>query len=208
MAAVAAPAARVEGSTASRITQRLDPARQVEGRSPLPAADRLILDAAMDLRRLNDTELGLVAQHVAGAGFSPAPNTRAGGRLAGVDWQGRILQASDRITPAAAHYLRHAVVQQEWPAGTTLDGYLSSLREVALGTTSGMLVSRFQQRAWQLMVVRRTGTLQGPGGFDWVMIEYQLDLGYWTTGFQLPGGLAQVTGDPRRGGLRWLRWPT
>jgi hypothetical protein len=175
---------------------------------PLVEPDRLIVEAATGARELSPDELRRVLEHVAGAGFHPAANAPAGGRLAGLVWQGRVLRGSDRLTAAEVHYLRHTVAQQEWPPGTTLDDYLASIRDVVLAATSGILVSRMFDRYWQLTAVHRSGPFRGPRGHEWLMVEYRVGLGHWVTAFQPEGGLALITQGPARQGQRWLRQPT
>ncbi len=178
----------------------------VEAEEPSPtAADRLLLAAAQG-RRLSPGELQLVLAHVAQAGFDPHARERAGGRLAGMSWQGRTLQGSDLLSPVEVHYLRHVVARQEWPAGTTLDDYLSSLRRVILDPRSGILISQYQDKGWHLAVVRRSEELQGPEGYAWVLIEYRLATGHWVTAFQPEKGLAYFD-DPQRKDGRWVRRP-
>jgi hypothetical protein len=170
----------------------------------LPDADRLILEAATGARRLSQAELQRVLEHVAQAGFDPAPNVLATG-LSGVEWQGHILAGRDRITSAERHYLRHVVVRGEWPTWTRFDEYLASIRVVISDAQSGVLTSRYQQQ-WQFSVVRRSQDLRGPGGHDWILVEYRVGIGYWVTAYQSREGL-RVLRDPSREEMRWLRRP-
>ena len=80
----------------------------------------------------NDDELAEMLLYAAQAGFDPNALERAGGRLNGLIWQGRTLTARDLLPPAIAHYLRHTVSVQEWPAGTTLEEYEASVRRAWL----------------------------------------------------------------------------
>jgi hypothetical protein len=148
-----------------------------------------------------------VQAHVARAGFDPAAQEQAGGRVAGLTWRGRVLKGSDWLTPAEAHYLRHAVVGQEWPSGTTLGDYLQSIRDIALDPTSGLFLSQFRTFGWHLAIVRRSGRLLGPRGHAWTMVEYRVATGHWMTAFQLSKGLAYFAATTRKAGL-WLRQPT
>ncbi len=144
--------------------------------------------------------------HVAQAGFDPQARERAGGRLAGVWWQGRALRGSDRLPPAEAHYLRHVVVGQEWPPGTTLAEYLRSIRAVILDPQSGLATRRYEDKAWQLTIVGRSGCWRGPGDGDWIMVDYRLDTGHWMTAYQFsgdPDARVLVKGSE----VRWLRRP-
>ena len=165
--------------------------------------DRLILDAATGRRRLTSAEIQQVLEHVARAGFDPNRLERARGRLAGLVWQGRTLAGHDLLLPAEVHYLRHVVRQQEWPAGTSLAAYVESIGTVLLDEASGVFTSRYQG-AWQLGVVRRSGTLRGPGGFAWVLVEYRVATGPWVTAYQPEQRLGELH-HPRRSDLRWLR---
>jgi len=145
-----------------------------------------------------------VREHVARAGFSPEPRAKAKG-LAGVEWRGRVLQGSDRLTPGEVHYLRHVVVGQEWPATTTFEEYLQSLRDVILDDRGGVLTSRYRG-AWQLAAVGRSPAPPAPEEFPWVLVEYRLGLGHWVTAYRPTEGL-RVLDDPNREELRWLRRP-
>jgi hypothetical protein len=170
-------------------------------------AERLILEAATRARDLSADELQRVLEHVARAGFYTATLTTAGGRLRGLVWRGRTLRGRDRLTPAEAHHLRHVVARRDWPAATSLADYLDSIRNIVLDPASGVLVSLLDGE-WQLIVVRRSGTLRGPQGYEWVMVDYRVSVGAWMTAHQLGEGLASITDSPRRDNLRWLRLPS
>ena len=166
--------------------------------------DRLMLEAATGARRLTRDELRQVLEYVAQAGFAPTPDVRAKG-LAGISWQGRILRGSDRITAAERHYLEHVMQVQEWPPGTSLQDYLDSIRDVILDNRSGAFTSRYFGQ-WQLGVVGRSGSLQGPDGHPWILVEHRVGLKYWVTAFQLKDGLRALRA-PERTDARWLRRP-
>ncbi len=165
---------------------------------------RLILEAATGVRQLIEDEIRQIIEYLAQAEFDPAMNVRAVG-LAGMTWQGRTLRGTDLITSAERHYLRHVIKQQEWPIGTQLEDYISSIRAVIRDEKSGLFTSRYMGR-WQLGIVRRSRELRGPGGTDWVLIEYRLDIGYWVTAFHLRGGLAELYSSQREN-IIWLRQP-
>ena len=169
-------------------------------------ADEVILAAATGGRRLTRAELEAVLEHVARAGFDPDARERAGGRLEGLLWRGRVLRGSDLLPPAEAHYLRHVVACQEWPPGTTLDDYLASIPRVILDPRSGVLISQYQGKAGtsRSCVVRRSS--ENPKGRIWILVEYRVATGHWMTAFQPKTGLAYFD-DPRRGNKRWVRRP-
>lgn len=168
--------------------------------------DDLILLAASGARAMTPAELGRVLAYVANAGFDLEAQERAGGRLAGLRWQGRMLRGRDRLPPAEVHYLRHVQHGQGWPPGTSLSAYLDSLRTVVLDLSSGVLTSQFEGR-WQLTIVRRSGLLAGPEGGVWVLVDYRVATGHWVTGYQPDAGL-HILEDPGRTNRRWLRLPT
>jgi hypothetical protein len=162
-----------------------------------------LLNTLTGTRALTDADLAAIATHLSGVGFSPAPTERAGGRLAGLLWQGRVLRGSDRLTPADAHYLRHVVVQREWPIGTTLAQFLASLATVVRDPTSGMVGSRFRGQ-WHVGVIRHSRALQGPRGYPYVFVDYRVSFGYWMTALQPVTGLAYLH-DRARSDLQWWR---
>lgn len=170
-----------------------------------PEVNRLILDAATGARRLTPEELRSIIEHVAQAGFDPTEREQAGGRLAGIEWQGQTIRGRDWLSPSEAHYLRHVVVQREWPVGTTLQGYLDSIAQVITDRRSGVVTSQYQG-AWQLAILRRSHELRGSEGAAWILVDYRVALGRWVTAFQPREGLA-VLRRPERGGVRWLRRP-
>lgn len=165
---------------------------------------RLISQAATGARELTAPELQRALDHVASAGFDPAPVARAG-RLGGVVWQGRVLRGRDQLPSAEVHYLRHVVVNQEWPPGTTLVDYLASITEVIGDPRSGVVTSRFRGE-WQLGVVRHSERWRGPQGFTWLLVEYRVRIGHWMTAFQ-PQNDLNILHDRAREDLRWLRRP-
>ena len=151
-------------------------------------ADDLILLAASGARELTPADLRRVLAHVAAAGFDPEAWERAGGRLAGLGWQGRVPRGGDQLSPAEAHYLRHVVARREWPCNTALEAYLTSLSDLVLDPASGVLVCRYEGIV-HLTVVRESGSLRGPEGEDWVLLDYRVASGRWVTAFQPREGL-------------------
>lgn len=163
----------------------------------------LVVEAASGTRRLSPLELSRVLRWVADAGFDPDARETARGFLAGIVWRGRVLTGTDRLPSAERHFLRHVVRAREWPSGTSLSDYMESIREFILDDTSGVYTSIYRG-ALQLGVIRRAGRLRGPEGADWVLVEYRLAIGHWTTAYQPSLGLRELA-IPQRGGLRWLR---
>lgn len=125
--------------------------------------------------------------------------------LVGIHWRGRMLRRRDRLTPAEQHYLKHVVAKQEWPPDTTIEGYLDSIRDAILDGRNGVLLCRYQGH-WQLTIVRRSGSLKGPDGFEWLLVDYRPGLGHWVTAYQPREGL-RVMRSASREDVRWLRRP-
>lgn len=168
---------------------------------------RILLNVGPTRRGLSEPELDAVAAQVALVGFPPVQNMEAGGTIAGMLWGGRVIKGTDRLAPADRHYLKHVLALEEWPAGTTLEAWLAGLRDVILDRRTGILLSRFDGRL-QLAFFRKANELRGPGGNEWLMVEYAVELGYVLTAFQPAAGLGHVEGDPRRSDVQWLRRPT
>lgn len=168
--------------------------------------DRLVLEAATRARRLSRAELQEVLEHVAHAGFDPSTRERARGELAGVQWRGQVLRGSTMLPPAERHYVKHVLLRREWPEGTTLDAYLESIREVILDPASGVATRRYEGKAWQVAVVRRSGFWRGPRGRDWILVDYRLETGHWQTAYQFEGDPGQLL-RTKASDLRWLRRP-
>lgn len=169
-------------------------------------ADRLIVDAATGARDLSREEVRQIAEHVAEAGWDDRALETVRGRLAGLLWRGRPLHGTDRLAPAVTHYLWHVVRQREWPDSTTLDDYTASIRQIIVDPASGLFASTYHH-AWQLSLVLPSGDLRGPGGSDWVLVEYRLVTGHWITAYQPDHPLAAELSRPERRNVRWLRRP-
>jgi hypothetical protein len=151
------------------------------------------------------SDLPQLLERIAQAGFDPQAREQVRGRLADMEWRGKVLRGSDMLPPAEVHYLWHAVRLGEWPDSTTLDDYIESIRGIIRDDRSGAFVSRYQG-AWQVGIIGHTGKLRGPEGFDWILVEYRVQTGYWVTAYQPQLGLLELQ-SPRRSDIRWLRQP-
>lgn len=172
----------------------------------LSEIDRLILAEASGVQPLTPRELQRVLEHVAQVGFDPTVTEQARGRLAGHSWRGRVLTGKDRLPPVEVKFVWHVLTRQEWPQGTTLQGYVDSIRRVVLDPTSGVFTNRYQG-AWGLGIICESRELRGPRGFEWVLVQYRLGWGHWTTAFQPELGLNELN-EPEWSDIRWLRAPT
>lgn len=111
------------------------------------------------------------------------------------------------VDAAELHYLRHVLAQQEWPVGTTRANYLRGAHDLALDQRSGVLVSQYRNYGWHVTIVGRSGRLQGPQGYRFMVVEYRVVSGHWATALQLRQGYAHFD-VPYRTSKLWLRLPT
>lgn len=153
--------------------------------------DSLILQAALGRHPLTRRELRDILEHVARAGFNLQATETAHSDLAGIVWQGHLLTATDRIRPDHRHFLKHVVVDQEWPLDTGLEEYVDSISDVVLDPTAGVCTNQYLG-AWSLAIVRESRELRGPGGHDWVLVQYRLGWRHWVTAFQPAKGLDEL----------------
>jgi len=160
--------------------------------------DVLSADRAPTIRELDD-----IRSRVAAVGFDPLAVARVGRRATGLQWQGRILTGSEHLNVEMAHYLRHVVAAEEWPPQTTVADYVSSLRSTIMNPTGPVLIDVVP--GWpRLTFFGQSGSFQGVGGGDWILVAFDVNYRYWTTGYQpvlAPEAHRQrVTG----GNSRWL----
>ena len=167
-------------------------------------ADQLILGAATGARWLTHEELHEVLEHVAQAGFDPNARERARGELAGLVWQGQELRGSTLLPPVERHYVKHVLLRREWPAGTSLEDYLESARQTILNSGSSVFVSAYQGQ-WQLAVIGKSGSWRGPHGNEFIVVEYRVETGHWTTVFQPRDMYTDFIRTAGRERVRWLR---
>jgi hypothetical protein len=89
---------------------------------------QLIHELQDSSRKVTDSEIRQLREHIARAGFDPNARERVRGRGAGIVWQGKALRGRDMLPPAEAHYIRHVLGDPEWPERTTFVDYLESIR--------------------------------------------------------------------------------
>ena len=147
-----------------------------------------------------------VCEHVAAAGYDPDSRVQIDRRLAGHEWRGRVLAVDDRLPAAEAHYLKHVVVQREWPEGMSEAEYRRSLLAMVRAPDTAILASRYSGH-WHLTYLGASRLMRGVGGGEWIMLEYDVPEGHWVTAFQPEAGMSYVLASRRRGDMRWLREP-
>ena len=114
----------------------------------------------MDLRPLTNKEIGKIDEHVAERGFNDNLLEKAGRRISGLNWQGKVIKISDRLGTGIVHYLRHVVAGNEWSAGTTLEEYYDSISQVVRDKQTKILISRYSGEL-QVGFTREAGKYAG-----------------------------------------------
>ena len=155
--------------------------------------DDLIQMVGIGLRDLTPDEFQRVVTHVANAGFDPDRLERAGSRIAGLLWNGKVVKGGDLLPPGEVHYLRHVVAGREWPEGTSINDYYASLRSTIVDSTTKIVISRYGN-FWQI----------GFWGVDGTWVEYRVQYRYWSTGLR-PTSLEKVINSKYRKFVKWLR---
>ena len=168
--------------------------------------NRLIHELAESRRAATDEEIQSIRVHVAGMGFDPLGTMRVGSRMEGTRWDGRTIGGSDRFSTGIAHYLLHVIHDREWPNGTSYDRYVESLRDVVIDSAGGIVAS-YEFDVLRLSFVSRARYQRGPGGNEWILVGYNVDYGWWTTGFQPDLNLDHFALAFTKG-AQWLQRPT
>lgn len=166
----------------------------------------LVLDRAEQQGDLTSEEVTRVRDHMAEVGFDPSARTRAGGRLQNLLINGQPISTATSLPVGVAHYVRHAIIGEEWPPSTTSAQYFASLKEVIRNPRGGIFLDQLLG-TWELTFVAPSGDWRGPNGSDWIIVGYRVNYGYWVTGFQPRDGLEYLTQDPGRLHQRWLVYP-
>ena len=99
---------------------------------------------------------------------------------------------------------QHAIDNEEWPPGTGLDEYLSSLRAAVHDPGASVRLYYDQDYGgWNIMFAAPSRDWEGPEGFSHIVVLFNGERGWWVTGFQPEAGLQYVV---RQGGL-WIWRP-
>lgn len=154
-------------------------------------------------RQLSGSEINELSKRVSEAGFETRSyqRIRRKDRLAGVRYRGRRLQVGDRIPVDEFHYLKHVVVQNEWPQDTTKQEYIGDIKRIILDPHSDILYSEYLGMP-QISFVGKS-RLRGSGGGVWTIVDYRIATKSWVTAFQPEGlGAWQTHG---RSDARWVR---
>ncbi len=167
------------------------------------SVDDLIRVAGIGLRKLSPNEIDRICQSVSRTGFSPHAKSCVSQRMAGIVWQGKTLHVGQGLSSDEWHFIKHVLVQQEWPENTSFEEYLESLRSIIVSDVNGIMISRYQGRYWQLAFVGESGQYKGAGGNKFILVEYRVGYEHWITGFQ-PVDLERQL-EEYRDEITWLR---
>jgi hypothetical protein len=171
---------------------------------------RLILELATGVRQgVSGQEIQSIREHVAAAGFSPTLRMPADPRVVGLmtpSGEGP-LTLDDTVDVGELHYLRHVVIQREWPFGTAVGDYYASGADLALDPRSGVLLSTVGRFGVHIGIVGRSGRNQGARGYPWMLVDFRVSTGHWATFMQLRAGL-QHFNEATRVEKTWLRLPS
>jgi hypothetical protein len=170
--------------------------------APGYSADDLIRVVGVGLRELTPSEVNRITEKIGEFGLCQELIQKVDHSIAGLIWKGKVLNSGDMISPLDAHYLKHVMVNCEWPKSTSVDQYIESLHEVIIDPKSEVLISKYHDY-WQISFVGESGKWQGENGFSHILVEYRVKYGYWVTGFQPEDLQKQLIMN--RSDLKWIR---
>lgn len=174
-------------------------ARRPSGDGGSRDIDRLIIDTFESGRELTAEELRAIREHVVQRGFNPAEDERVQRRIAGVEWNGRILKSSDRIPSLDVHWLRH---RDEWPVPLTREEYQNAV-EAVVRSSGPVILHNFNGEWIQLAFL---GQVNDGTSKEWLVVEYRPNLGHITTAFRVVSPEAEFSYEHRRL-ARWVVTP-
>ena len=167
----------------------------------VPALIREIGESGRDT---TDDELQRLRTHLATHTLLRPTMARADDELGGLAWKGRILKGGDWMPYLEAKYLKHVLVNEEWPAETTLEEYAESLAWAVQNPNGGVYLERVVN-AWKLALVVRSRRQAAPGPSPYILVMFFPEQEFWVTGFRYPFGLARLRRRYLPEGGRWLR---
>ena len=126
--------------------------------------------------------------------------------IAGLQVGRTAIRTGDPIDARVAKYLRHAVRQEQWPSGTSIDEYLGSLIGVVESDDSGVFVDLRGPR-WVVTFVARSGIWEGETGGPYIVVMYDCQQDRLLTAFQPDRGLEYVEDNEQVVSGIWLRRP-
>ncbi len=170
------------------------------------AISALIRDIGESGRDITDEELQRLRTYLAAVSLARPSVARVDDGAGGLMWEGHILKGGDWMPRLAAKYLKHVMLNREWPDGTTIEEYAESLAEAVQDPTGGVYVER-DEDTWKVTCVARSHRWTGRHGAAYIVVAFLPAKDPWLTGFQPDRGLRYITQDQLRTSGRWLRRP-
>ena len=115
----------------------------------------LVRDIGESGRDITDEELKRLRTHLAAVALVRPTVARVDDEAGGLMWEGDILKGGDWIPRLEAKYLKHVVLNQEWPDGTTIEEYAESLAETVRDPTGGVYIE-LDEETWKVTCVARS----------------------------------------------------
>lgn len=145
-----------------------------------------IVKRALAGEKISRSELRRLASGIAESGFDERfqQKVKLKDGIVGLTHNGETVQRGERLSPGAVHFLKHVVAQQEWPAGTTEEGYYESIRKVITDRNSGIILYKKNGETY-VDFTNNSGDLKGQGGKQRIVVGYSLSNQSWTTSHQL-----------------------
>jgi hypothetical protein len=142
-----------------------------------------------------------VTQALARPTVMPAP-----GEIHGVRIGRRMIHVGDLIDIRYAKYIQHAVLEDQWPAGTTFDEYLNSAADIVSSDDSGVFADD-RATGWRVTFVDRSGIWEGLEGGPYLIVVYDCRENRLVTAFQPSRGLSYVDHNDQVVNGTWLSRP-
>jgi len=147
--------------------------------------DKLIFELVETERKANHSEIKQIITHIAQAPFSRHP-TKIDRRLVGRRYLGRVLKPTAKLPSIEAHLLKRIYVEQQWSEGTTLEKYISDLRQAVKHPESHIWT--YEHRGCPCVGILTPSSVQdAPNPEDFIFVVYNACFGVIATGFQASG---------------------
>jgi len=147
--------------------------------------DRLIFDLVASERKASHSEIKKIIAHIAQAPFSHHP-IKIDRRLVGRAYLGQVLEPTTRLPSIEAHLLKRVYVEQQWNEETTLEKYVSHLRQAVKHPAS--LIWTYEHRGIPCVGILSPSHVQNaPNPEKFIFVVYNAGFGVIMTGFQASG---------------------
>lgn len=155
------------------------------------------------MRPLTNREIGKITSFVAERGFNDQMLQKVPSFAVNSTWDNRVIQKGDRLGSGVVHYLKHVKANREWPDGTDLETFYSSIKSVVQAEDAEIFISRYNG-SLQIGFVGDSKNWKGPAGYDKILVEYRVSYGNLVTAFQV-NNIEVLLEKQKRESLIWLR---